>query len=117
MAEANQLTIRLYACKALIARGEAQGFTTLISMIEANAQDSASTGGGSRSFTELYGTIITKSLSKKWLTKERGYKHIFRFYEQRLFNQVYPVLEKYREISFGVLMIMQSCSLVPLSMV
>ena len=53
-------------------------------------------------FTELFGNIVTKPLSKKWLTKENGYENIFRFYEQRLFNQIYAVLEPLRQTNFGV---------------
>ena len=65
----------------------------------------------------MFGNIVTKPLSKKWLTKENGYENIFRFYEQRLFNHLYTVLEPLRETNFGVQMILQSCSLVPMSMV
>ena len=53
-------------------------------------------------FADLFGAIVTKPLSKKWVTKEHGYKHIFRFCEQRLFNQLYPVLARYKERDIGL---------------
>ena len=68
-------------------------------------------------FAEHYGSIITRPLSKKWITKERGYVHFSRFSEQRLFNIVVPVLERFKETAFAVQMIMQSFSLVPISSV
>ena len=68
-------------------------------------------------FADRFGSIITKSLSKKWVTKEHGYNQIFRFYEQRLFNQLYPVLIRFKEKDIGLQLIMQSFNLVPVSMV
>ena len=52
-------------------------------MIESKIQEiSASTDSeAAKEFTELFGNIVTKPLSKKWLTKENGYQNIFRFYE------------------------------------
>lgn len=59
-----------------------------------------------REFAERYESIMTKPLSKNWVTKERGYTNLNRFADQRLFNQLYPVLERHRESSFGVQMIL-----------
>ena len=46
----------------------------------------ADSNGQLSQFSELFGSILTKPLSKKWLTKEKGYNNMSRFYEQRLFN-------------------------------
>lgn len=68
-------------------------------------------------FADRFGSIVTKSLPKKWVTKDRGYHTICRFYEQRLFNQLYPVLLRFKEKEIGLKLIMQSFNLVPVNMV
>jgi hypothetical protein len=114
LADANELALRLYAFKAFIARGDSLGFTMLLELIESRCQED---GEPMDDFADLFGAIVTKPLSKKWVTKEHGYKHIFRFQEQRLFNQLYPVLARFKERDIGLQLIMQSCNLVPISMV
>lgn len=75
------LTIRLYGCKALIVRGDALGYKTLITLIEQACQDEKS----GEEFTDLFGKAITKPLSTA-ITKSNGFNHIFRLHQQKLFN-------------------------------
>lgn len=114
MNENNDLVIRLYALKALVARGDSFGFTKLLELIKNRCEEVSEQMDD---FSDLFGLIVTKPLSKKWITKEHGYTNIFRFYEQRLFNQLYPLLADYKEKDIGFKLIMQCCNLVPMSMV
>ena len=73
----------MYTLKALVARGDPLGFTKLLDLIRDRCEaDDMSMDN----FSDLFGTILTKPLSKKWVNKEHGYTALFRFYEQRLFN-------------------------------
>lgn len=112
--ESNELVLRLYTLKALVARGDSFGFTKLLELIKNRCEVD---GEPMDDFSDLFGLIVTKPLSKKWVTKEHGYTNIFRFYEQRLFNQLYPLLASYKEKDIGFKLIMQCCNLVPMGMV
>mmetsp|Transcript_27855 Transcript_27855/g.37219 ORF Transcript_27855/g.37219 Transcript_27855/m.37219 type:complete len:95 (+) Transcript_27855:1100-1384(+) len=93
------------ACKALIARGEARGFSTLLQLL--NEMLLPETEDARKLlFAGFFGKVITKTLSKKWATKERGYTNLSRFADQRLFNQVYPILEGHKESSFAMQLIL-----------
>lgn len=107
------IATNLYACKALIVRGEAQGFSELISLIKQNVE--ADDSAAQTHFSSLFGSIFVKQISKKWLAKENGYDAISRFYQQQLFNKLYPVLTELAGNSLGVQLMMQSCNLVPMT--
>jgi len=66
---------------ALIVRGNQQGFAAMKNMIQFEHDPS---------FSELFGRVIAKQRDD-YLTKERGF-HVFKFYKQRLFSTLYPVL-------------------------
>ena len=57
MNESNDLVIRLYALKALVARGDSFGFTKLLELIKNRCEEVSEQMDD---FSDLFGLIVTK---------------------------------------------------------
>ncbi len=87
LSEESHLEIRLQTCRALIAKGDNLGFKSLITMIK-HILTLENSEPLQKQFANVYGAVITRGLSKKWIVKERGYHNLSRFSDQRLYKQV-----------------------------
>ena len=73
-------------------RGDSLGYKSIVSLIQEVATSEPEQAG---TLADLFGKIITKSLSKA-ICKQNGFEQINRLHEQRLFNQLYPVLIQHK---------------------
>lgn len=77
---------QLYISKGLMLKGIPVGYKMLYQMVTETCQANTQTSKKSDEFITIFRKIFSESLT--FISKERGYESVFKFYEQRLFSTI-----------------------------